>query len=187
MREAALGTGNATAELAGAGPISEALYREPNPADGGAANTLDTVHPAWRLAGPRTGDLVVTHNAGRRVQRPDQPAAGNHGGPQTRDNFMAVVGPPRVVQQRTPAGERVPGFDDTERNPDQSENVDVAPTVARLLGYRAPARQPGPRAGRVAALRGPADDRRRRGREVEGQGHGDAQAGPHGPRASATR
>jgi predicted AlkP superfamily pyrophosphatase or phosphodiesterase len=138
MREASLGTGNATAQVTGAGPVSEALYREPNPADGGAANTLDAVHPAWRLARPRAGDLVVTHAAGGAFSDPLNPLAGNHGGPQTRDNFMALIGPASMVQQTTPPGEAAPGFDDTERNPDQAENVDVAPTVARLLGFVAP-------------------------------------------------
>ena len=143
MREAALGTGNAAAQLSGSGPISEALYREANPADGGAANTLDAVHPNWELAGPRAGDLVVTHQPGGAFNDPINPLAGNHGGPQTRDNFMAVIGPSSIVQQKTPPGEASPGFDDTGKNPDQSENVDVAPTVARLLGLRAPQQSQG--------------------------------------------
>ena len=138
MREAALGSGNAAAQLSGSGPISEALYREDNPADGGAAHTLRTVHPNWFLEGARAGDLVVTHDAGGAFNDPINPLAGNHGGPQTRDNFMAVIGPASMVQQRVPPGEAQPGFDDTGSNPDQSENVDVAPTVARLLGLGPP-------------------------------------------------
>ena len=108
MREAAIGTGNAAAQIAGAGPISEALYREANPADGGAANTLDAVHPNWHLAGARTGDLVVTHERGRRVLRPDQPAGRQprraadarqlHGGDRARR---------RSSSRRVPPGERV--------------------------------------------------------------------------------
>ena len=137
MRAAALGTGNPASELTGNGPVSEALYREANPADGGNANTLDTVHPAWSLAGPRAGDLVVTHRAGGAFSDPANPLPGNHGGPQTRDNFMAVIGPASMVQQARPPGEARPGFDDTTQNPQQSENVDVAPTVARLLGIGA--------------------------------------------------
>jgi predicted AlkP superfamily pyrophosphatase or phosphodiesterase len=138
MREAALGTGNAAAEVTGSGPVSQALYRESNPADGGAANTVDTVHPAWRLSGPRVGDLVVTHAAGGAFSDPINPLAGNHGGPQTRDNFMALIGPASMVQQATPPGQATPGYDDTESNPSQAENVDVAPTVARLLGFGPP-------------------------------------------------
>jgi hypothetical protein len=127
LRAAALGAG-----------VSEALYREPNPEDGGGAHTLDAVHPNWFLKGDRTGDLVVTATEGNAFSDPTNPLTGNHGGPQTRDNFMAVIGPPAVVQQKTPPGTPLPGFDDTAQNPDQSENVDVAPTVARLLGLRAP-------------------------------------------------
>ncbi len=138
MREAAIGPGAAAAQISGAGPISEALYREDNPADGGAAHTLAAVHPAWALGGARTGDLVVTHAPNGAFSDPINPLTGNHGGPQTRDNFMAVIGPASMVQQRVPAGEARAGFDDTAQNPDQSENVDVAPTVARLLGLRAP-------------------------------------------------
>ena len=139
MREAAVGPGNAAAEMSGSGPISEALYREANPADGGAANTLGAVHPNWFLEGSRTGDLVVNHRPGGAFNDPINPLAGNHGGPQTRDNFMAVVGPASIVQQKVLEGEARPGFDDTAQNPEQSENVDVAPTVARLLGLREPA------------------------------------------------
>jgi predicted AlkP superfamily pyrophosphatase or phosphodiesterase len=138
MREAALGSGNAAAQVTGAGPISQALYRESNPVDGGAANTVDAVHPAWRLSGPRVGDLVVIHEPGGAFSDPINPLAGNHGGPQTRDNFMALIGPASMVQQATPPGEAKPGYDDTESNPRQSENVDVAPTVARLLGFGPP-------------------------------------------------
>jgi hypothetical protein len=143
MRDAALGPGAAAAQVTGSGPVSEALYREPNPADGGAAHTLDAVHPAWELAGPRTGDLVLNHAAGGAFSDPLNPLAGNHGGPQTRDNFFAVIGPASMVQQRTPPGQPGPGFDDTAQNPGQAENVDVAPTVARLLGHPEPANSQG--------------------------------------------
>ena len=143
MREAAVGPGNAASQMSGSGPISEALYREANPADGGAANTLAAVHPNWFLEGSRTGDLVVTHRPGGAFNDPINPLTGNHGGPQTRDNFMAVVGPASMVQQKVPPGEPRPDFDDTGQNREQSENVDVAPTVARLLGLRAPANSQG--------------------------------------------
>ena len=138
MREAAIGPGTPASQITGNGTVSEALYREENPADGGAAHTLQTVHPNWFLEGPRTGDLVVTANPGSAFSDPANPLTGNHGGPQTRDNFMALIGPPAIVQQKQRAGTALPGFDDTAQNPDQSENVDVAPTVARLLGLRAP-------------------------------------------------
>ena len=82
MRAAALATSG----------IDEALYREPNPADGDAANTLDGVHPGWHLTGERTGDLVVTHGLGGAFSDPINPTAGGHGGPYTTDNFFAITG-----------------------------------------------------------------------------------------------
>ena len=50
--------------------VQEALYREPNPADGGTANTLAGAHPSWHLDGARTGDLVVSRTTGRRLLGP---------------------------------------------------------------------------------------------------------------------
>jgi hypothetical protein len=131
MRERALATPG----------VNEALYREPNPSDGGAANTLAGAHPAWRLDGPRTGDLVVTHEPGGAFSEPDlfeNPFAGHHGAPQTRDNFFAVIGGGPGVRGQSLAGNRDVFFDDTLSNPGQAENVDVAPTVMGLFGLDAP-------------------------------------------------
>lgn len=121
--------------------VSEALYREPNPSDGGDEHAVDTVHPQWRLAGERSGDLIVTSDAGVAFSDPSSssnPLIGNHGAPQTRDNFFAVVGGGDLVRQQTVAGEVGPLFDDTARNPQQAENVDLAPTVMGLFGLAAP-------------------------------------------------
>jgi hypothetical protein len=121
--------------------VNEALYREPNPADGGAANTLAGAHPSWHLDGPRTGDLVVTHDPGGAFSDPgsfDNPLTGNHGGPQTRDNFFAVIGGGDGVREQSLAGNRDVFFDDTLSNPGQAENVDVAPTVMGLFGLQPP-------------------------------------------------
>lgn len=142
MREAATGGANPLAQLAGP-PAVEALYREPNPADGEAANTVGARHPAWRLGGTRTGDLVVTSRSNASFNDPINPLAGNHGGPQTLDNFFAVVGGSDLVNQRAIEGAQDPLYDDTERNPAQAENVDVAPTAMRLLGLAAPAQNEG--------------------------------------------
>lgn len=142
MREAATGGANPLTPLAGP-PAVEALYRESNPADGDATNTVAARHPAWRLGGSRTGDLVVTAQSGASFNDPVNPLAGNHGGPQTRDNFFAVVGGSSLVKQATIESAQDPLFDDTERNPAQAENVDVAPTVMRLLGLTAPAQNEG--------------------------------------------
>jgi hypothetical protein len=121
--------------------VDEALYRRPNPVDGGEAHTLDAVHPAWRIAGERTGDLLVTSKRMGAFGEPLNPLNGNHGAPNTLDNtFVVAGGDPRIVQQ-TVDGVRDPGgrFDDTLANPGQAENVDVAPTVMALFGQAPPA------------------------------------------------
>ena len=132
VREAALGVSG----------VDEALYRTANAADGGAAHTLDAVHPAWRLAGPRTGDLVVTQQTGGAFNEPN-PLTGNHGGPQTSDNTFAIVSGGGQVVQQSLAGQVGPRFDDTLQNPGQAENVDVAPTVMALFGQNPPLQNEG--------------------------------------------
>ena len=99
------------------------------------------------------GDPVALEGAGqvrllgRRVHRIgafsdpgsfDNPLVGNHGGPQTRDNFFAVIGGGPGVRSQTLSGNQDPLFDDTLSKPGQAENVDVAPTVMRLFGMAAP-------------------------------------------------
>ena len=136
------------AAVLNAAGVSEALYREPNPDDGGSANTLDSVHPGWRLAGPRTGDLVVLHEPAGAFSDSGETSnpltdvgpslLGQHGGPQTRDNFFAVTGGGPHVRQAAIAGSVQGVFDDTLVNTNQAENVDVAPTVMGLLGLSAP-------------------------------------------------
>ncbi len=123
---------------AGTTGVDEALYRAPNPADGGAEHTLEAKHPGWRLAGERTGDLVVTHVEGGAFNEPN-PLVGNHGGPQTSDNTFVVMSGGGQVRQQALAGEVGPRFDDTLLNPRQAQNVDVAPTVMALFGLPAPA------------------------------------------------
>ncbi len=142
LREAAIGP-SGVMRLPG---VMEALYREDNPADGGATNTIGGVHPEWRIAGDRTGDLLVSADTASAFSDPINPLAGNHGGPQTRDNFFAVIGGD-LVRQQTLNGQPGPGCtdaqagscDDTAQNPGQAENVDVSATVMELLGRAAPA------------------------------------------------
>jgi type I phosphodiesterase/nucleotide pyrophosphatase len=128
MRQAALATG----------AVQEVLYREPNPLDGGGAHTIDGAHPAWRAAGTRMGDLLVTAKPGTGFGEPSatgDPFHGRHGSPHTLDNFFAVVGGSDFVRQQALSGQsRPPFFDDTALNPRQSENVDVASTVMGLFG-----------------------------------------------------
>jgi hypothetical protein len=123
MRDAAVATNG----------VGGAWYREPNPLDGGDQHTLAGEHRNWHLAGPRTGDLFLTAEPGAAFADPNlgsNPVPGHHGAPQTMDNFMAVSSGGRLVKQGTVAGEG------RSRNP---VNVDVAPTVMRLLGLREPA------------------------------------------------
>jgi hypothetical protein len=129
--------------------VVEALYREPNPTDEGARLTIDGLHPGWHAAGERTGDLLVMHAPGGAFLDTGEtsnpltdvaPAVpGQHGAPQTRDNFFAVIGGGTYVRQQSLRGSRAPDFDDTLQNPRQAENVDPAATVMGLLGLDAPA------------------------------------------------
>jgi len=132
MRAAALSGGPASG-------IDEALYRQPNPQDGGDAHTLDAVHPDWHLNGVRTGDLVVTQLPGGAFNDPVNPTAGGHGSPYSTDNFFAVTGGwSGVASNGAIAGQPGERFDDTAANPGQAENVDVAPTALALLGLDPP-------------------------------------------------
>jgi hypothetical protein len=127
------------AGMIGLSGTNEAVYRQPNPADGGDAYTLGRVHPAYRLVDRRTGDLVVAHDPGGAFSEPANPLAGNHGSPFTRDNLFAVIGGGDFVRQQTLRGARGAKLDDTRRNPGQAENVDVAATALCALGHPAPA------------------------------------------------
>jgi hypothetical protein len=121
--------------------VNEALYREPNPADGGAAHTMQAVHPAWRTTGARAPDLFLTHDVGGSFADPDpqdQPLPGHHGAPQTRDNFFALIGGGSYVRQQSLAGQVRPLYDDTGLNKTQAENVDVASTVMGSFGLFSP-------------------------------------------------
>ena len=129
--------------------VVEALYREPNPTDEGMRFTIDGLHPGWHAAGERTGDLLVMHAPGGAFLDTGEasnpltdvaPAVpGQHGAPQTRDNFFAVIGGGTYVRRQSLRGSRAPDFDDTVQNPRQAENVDPAATVMGLFGLDAPA------------------------------------------------
>lgn len=120
------------------GFVDEALYRQPNPADGGDRFTLDVVHPGWRIAGERTGDLLVTAKPLQSFGEPVNPLNGNHGAPQTLDHTFAIVSGGKQVRQQAIAGQEGPRFDDTLLNPGQAEQVDIAPTALALFGVTPP-------------------------------------------------
>jgi Type I phosphodiesterase / nucleotide pyrophosphatase len=121
MREAILGTSG----------VTEALYRKRNRADGGKKHTVRRVQPGWS-AGRRTGDIVVTSDVGVAFAEPNlgsNPLVGNHGAPQTEDNFMSVIGGWPKIKTGTVEG-------DSKRA--LIRNNDVAATVMRLFGLDAP-------------------------------------------------
>jgi hypothetical protein len=106
--------------------VSSAFYREPNPRDGGRAHTINRAYPGH--AGARTGDLLVFTSAGTGFSDDgSQPffIPGMHGGPQTADNFLAVVGGGKLVRRRMVTGRG------RAANP---TNADLASTAMGLLG-----------------------------------------------------
>lgn len=117
--------------------VDEALYREPNPLDGGTTHWVGAVHPDWHQTGPRSGDLLVTVKDGLRVTEPSStsnPIPGNHGMPSTL-RIPVIVSGGLPVAAATVTGSADPFV----RAADQAENVDMAPTAAWLLGVDPPA------------------------------------------------
>lgn len=134
--------------------VDEALYRRPNPKDGGEANWVGRVHPDWHQTSANSGDLLVTVKDGLRVTEPtatSNPIPGNHGMPSTLRIPMVVSGGLGVVQRDVPGSS-----DPSVREAAQAENVDIAPTAAYLLGVRPPAGRFDGRALKEAFVRKPA-------------------------------
>jgi putative cell wall-binding protein len=143
MREIALATPG----------VAEAWYTRPNPDDGGDVHWVGAARPDWALTGDRTGDLVVVVEDGRRVTEPSatsNPVPGNHGHVVTLPIPMVVGGGwdgllANDAVPATPAAPAAPAPPDV-RPPDQGQNIDIAPTIAWLLGLHPP---PGGFDGRV--------------------------------------
>ncbi|HYN36432.1 MAG TPA: alkaline phosphatase family protein [Actinomycetota bacterium] len=127
--------------------IEEALYRLPNPADGGSAFTLDTVHPDWNLGGTdRMGELLIVadeqHSIVETIDQDENVILGEHGHATDRHiPFVVASGGPYLVDQTVAPSvpEAVDQRDDTGILTEQAENVDIAPTIAWLLGVHTPA------------------------------------------------
>jgi hypothetical protein len=106
--------------------VAEVLARVPV----AGAPTLADRHPDWHLDHERSGDLLLVAGPRRQFVDPDDPVdarlRGNHGGPQD-------LGVPLVVSA---------GFDALRAASDTlpARTVDVAPTIATLLGIRRPRR-----------------------------------------------
>jgi hypothetical protein len=114
------------AELArGTRGVTEVLARLPVP----GVPALRDVHADWHLDHPRTGELLLVAGSGYEFVDPYDPIdaglLGNHGGPQDLQVPLAVTGGWPGLRP-APSGTPAPG------------SVDVAPTIARLLGLRAP-------------------------------------------------
>lgn len=112
--------------------VAAAYYRLPNPEDGGRRHTIDAAQPDWHSGGQRSADLLVVSESGATFSEPSQssnPLPGNHGGPQTRDNFLAVISGGDFVRQGS-----VDGSDRLSK----PMNVDLAPTVMGLFGLFGP-------------------------------------------------
>src|SRR3989441_502246 len=91
--------------------------------------TLDAAHPGWHLDHQRTGELLLVAASGHQFVDPFNPGEanlrGNHGGPENLAVPLVVTGGwtgLRAAPRESPP----PGA------------VDVAPTIAALLGLRAP-------------------------------------------------
>lgn len=117
--------------------VDQALYRRPNPEDGGDAHALAGAEPDWHAAGPRTGDIFITAEPGTRFSDPSStsnPLPGNHGSWTTRDNTFMVAAGGGLVADLNRSGTPGERFSDTEQNPMQAENVDLADTVLGAFG-----------------------------------------------------
>jgi hypothetical protein len=116
--------------------VEAAWYREPNAADPGD----DKLIPASLGARHENiGDLVVVAKEGWRISEPgetDNPLPGNHGHLPTFHNTFLVSGGLLALRSQT-VGDPAESVDALSRQPWQSENTDVAATVAWLLGIDA--------------------------------------------------
>ncbi len=104
--------------------IAEILARLPV----AGVTPMTSAHPDWHLAHERVGELVLVAGPGYHFVDPFDPEEaaflGNHGGPDTLVVPLVVTGgAPQLTA--APAGTPPPSI------------VDVAPTIARLLGLRA--------------------------------------------------
>jgi hypothetical protein len=124
--------------------VAEALYRLPNPLDGGEEHVLARVHPDWRWSHPRLGDVVLVAETGYAFADPFNPRGagmlGSHGGPGQIEVPLLVTGGYAGIRR---------GIVDREG---AAANPDVGMTARFLLGIGEPRYTSG---GRVPAeLRG---------------------------------
>jgi hypothetical protein len=114
--------------------IEHAWYRVPNPVDP-APGSVVPAHLG--LDTERSGDLILMARPGWRFSDPDvhsNPIPGNHGHLITRHNTFLIAGGHPAVRQGQVVAASQPGADELTLLPEQASNMDVAPTVAWLLG-----------------------------------------------------
>lgn len=113
--------------------VKDAWYVFKNAEDPGAEKQLSTFFDS---AHENIGDLVISAEEGFRFTESDalgNPIPGNHGHEVTYHNTFMISGGAAFIKTQTVSEPDEP-VSHVERRPGQSENVDVAPTVAWLLG-----------------------------------------------------
>ncbi len=115
--------------------VSNVWYRELNSLD----SDVSTLLPAhFQARHKNIGDLIAEAKPGYRFSEPSpqtNPIPGNHGGKITLHNTFMIGGGASFVRKQKVSEPDEP-VDHYERRPSQSENVDVAPTVAWLFGMK---------------------------------------------------
>ena len=102
-----------------------------------AADADGTMPASLAAKHPNLGDLVLVAAQGFKFSEPDQsgnPIPGNHGHPVTFRNTMLISGGSPWVKKGQIIAASNPALTPFDRLPEQSENVDILPTVAWLLG-----------------------------------------------------
>lgn len=121
-----------TTRPANAAQIAGAWYTTDDPADpdGTMPASLASKHP-------NLGDLVLAAEQGFKFSEPgptSNPIPGNHGHPVTFRSTMLISGGSPWVKKAQVIASSVPDPTPFDRLPEQSENIDVMPTLAWLLG-----------------------------------------------------
>ena len=114
--------------------VEAAWYRRPNPLDLDPAGELPA---GLGLDHENAGDLIVLARPGWRFSDPtpvDNPIPGNHGHLVTRHNTLMISGGAPFLRRGQRIAASIASPSPLDALPEQSENVDVAPTVAWLFG-----------------------------------------------------